>query len=400
MFSISELNKRADLKELYEKLTSAKLRKHSTHWEGACPNCGGNDRFYIDPTKTPQLWTCTHCQDGKMHTAIDFVALCEGLPNSGKGLKETVERLAELLNVTEDCAKYAGSVTPKSDNVPMVSTLPDLPNNGDDAWQYAVTSAVNFAHDILMSDAGKQQREYLTGRGFTEETLRRYRIGFNPNQYLLNAFDGEGRPIKTPTGIYIPTFIKLNDDDDRETLFRVKVRCEDWKYKAWQQAYTEGRSDRKPSKYISITGSKGTSLFCAEYTRDYPDRIIYVEGEFDAMTINQCADDICHAVSFGSYKTIGKAEQWQAYYRIPERTVICFDNDPDPGTYDDVREKETELRAEIIRAQSLDDPKDRAMTPIIKHLPNKYHDWNDILKDYGAQTVRDIVSEFFGNYPS
>lgn len=399
MFSIRELNKIADLKSLYEKLTGAELRKHSQHWEGACPKCGGDDRFYIDPTKSPQLWTCTHCQGGKMHTALDLVALCEGLPNYGTGLKQTADRLAQLLNVTEDTAQYkTGSEITRPVPVPMVTTTPDIPYDGADDWQYSVTSAVNFAHDILMSDAGKQVREYLTGRGFTEETLRKYRIGFNPNEYLLNAFDDDGKCIKTPIGIYIPTFVKLNDDDDHETLLRVKVRLEDWKYKSWQQAYSEGRSKNKPSKYISITGSKGTSLFCAEYTRDYPDRIIYVEGELDAMTINQCADDLCHAVSFGSHSGVGTAEQWQAWYRVPEYTVICFDNDSDPSTAETVREDEKRLRAEIIKAQSLDRAEDRATAPIIKPLPNQYHDWNDILKDHGAQTVRDILSEFFGDH--
>ena len=410
MFSIRELNRLADLKELYEKLTGAELRKHSQHWEGACPKCGGDDRFYIDPTKSPQLWTCTHCQGGKMHTALDLVALCEGLPNYGTGLKQTADRLAQLLNVTEDSAQYkTGAQVSRPVTVPMISTLPDLPYNGADDWQDAVTHAVNFAHDILMSDAGKQQREYLTGRGFTEETLREYRIGYNPNKYLLNAFDDEGKCIEAPTGIYIPTFIRLNDDDDNETLLRVKVRVEDWKlkpqmqqYEAQMKAYKEGKikdKPKKPRKYFSITGSKGRALFCAEYARDYPDRIIYVEGEIDAMTINQCADDLCHAVSFGSYKAIGPAEQWQAWYRVPEHTVICFDNDPDPKTFESVREKEKELRTEIIKAQSLDAPEDRATAPVIHNLPKQLHDWNDIMRDHGAQTVRDILSGFFGDNP-
>lgn len=410
MFSIRELNERANIKELYEKLTGARLRKHSTHWVGACPKCGGDDRFYIDPTKTPEEWTCTHCQGGKMRRAIDFVALCEGLPTYGSGLKQTAERLAQLLNISEDSAQYmTGAKVSRPALIPMITTIPDVPVNGANDWQYAVKSAVTFAHDVLMSNAGKKVREYLTGRGFTEETLRRYSIGFNPNEYMLNAFGNNGDFIKAPIGIYIPTFVRLSDYDDQETLLRVKVRVEDWRYKSSMasyeeklQAYNEGRitdKPKKPQKYFSIEGSKGKSLFCAEYAREYPDRIIYVEGELDAMTINQCANDICHAVSFGSYKAIGTAEQWQAWYRVPEHTVICFDNDPDPDTYEDVRSKEKELRAEIIKAQSLDAPEDRATAPIIYNLPKQLHDWNDILRDHGAQTVREKLTEFFGDHP-
>lgn len=398
MFDVRDLNRQAELKDLYEKLTGLTLRKHSNHWEGSCPNCEGNDRFYIDPTKTPQLWTCTHCQHGKMHTAVDLVALCEGLPTSGTGFKETVNRLAELLGVPSDSAQYSSQYTQGAQfTVPkprLVSTMPDVP---PDDWQYAVKSAVKFAHDILMSDAGKTAREYLLHRGFSEESLIKYRIGYNPTKYLLNVTDDQGRWIKASTGIYIPTFIKLNDDDDQETLLRVKVRVEDWKYKALVQSYEQGRLSYKPSKYISITGSKGTSLFCAEYTRDYPDRIIYVEGELDAMTINQCADDLCHAVSFGSHSGIGSAETWQAWYRVPENTVICFDNDPDPSTAETVRKDELRLQAEIIKAQSLDCAEYRANAPIVRNLPEQYHDWNDILQQpNGVQTIRNILTEFFG----
>jgi phage/plasmid primase-like uncharacterized protein len=402
MFDIKELNRQADLKELYERITGAKLRKHSSHWEGACPRCGGNDRFYIDPTKVPQLWTCTHCQGGKMHTALDLVSLCYGLPNSGKGIKDTADKLADLMNVSAGSVQYKAqydedkTLYPVHNTVQMVTTMPEIP---PDDWQYSVKTAVQTAHDNLMSDAGKQAREYLLSRGFTEATLKRYLIGYNQEEYLLNAFDSNGKCIKALTGIYIPTFIKLNDDDDHTELLRVKVRIEDKRYKSWLQAYTAGRIKSKPSKYVSITGSKGTSLFCAEYTREYPDRIIYVEGEFDAMTVNQCAGDICHAVSFGSHSGIGMAEQWQSWYRIPENTIICFDNDDDPGTAETVRKDEERLRAEIIKAQSLDSIETRAIPPVIRRLPEQYHDWNDILRDHGAETVRKILTDFFDGLP-
>ena len=392
MFDKNELNRIATghLKELYEQVTGIELHRHSDQWEGKCFVCG-HTIFLSD--KTPDHFYCRQC--GKQYRGIDIITNHYGLTERNQ-FAEACQKLAELLGVTSNCAQYNAQYgRGKQLTVPqpvLRSTMPDIPS---EEWQRIVTNAVKFAHDILMHDEGRPVREYLTGRGFTEDTLRRYRIGYNPTEYLLSTTDDKGNWIKASTGIYIPTFIRLNDEDPHESLLRVKVRCEDWKYKALKQSYDSGRIKSKPNKYYSITGSKGNSLFCAEYARDFPDRIIYVEGEFDAMTINQCAADICHAVSFGSHSSIGTAENWQAWYRVPENTVICFDNDPDPKIYEAVRKNEQKLQTEITKAQSLDCEEYRANAPIIRNLPEQYHDWNDILKDHGAQKIREILLGFF-----
>jgi len=114
------------------------------------------------------------------------------------------------------------------------------------------------------------------------------------------------------------------------------------------------------------------------------------------MTINQVAGDICRAVTFGSHDYIGEAEQWQSWYRIPDRTVICFDNDSDPMIMKAVRKDEEKLQQKIIKAQSLDDEQYRAEPPVIRHLPEEYHDWNDILKlPNGTEIIRNKLSEWF-----
>jgi len=377
MLDFKTLNELTDLKELYEHTTGMKLRKHSTHWEGACPFCGGDDRFYIDPTKSPQLWTCTHCQGGKMHTALDYVSLCYGLPNSGAGLKETADKLRELLNISESTAEYKTVNTQhtiKKQETPTAPIMPDVP---DADWQTAVKTAVNKAHEYLLSEAGKPYYNYFISRGFTDKIIRWYKLGFNPQRYTLDVtYDGE--PVECYKGYYIPTFGKQYDDEP-DTLYRVKVR-----------------TNNPKQKYIFIRGSKAKTLFCAKYALKYPN-IIYVEGELDAISINQCAYDICHAVTFGSNGYIGQAEQWQSWYRMPDNTVICFDNDPDPDTMHTVRENEKRLQQEIIKAQSLDPVDNRGNSPVICHLPDCYHDWNDILKlPNGREIIRQILTYFFG----
>ena len=395
MYDVKYLNEQADLKEVYERVTGNTLKRHSNQWEGSCPLCGGNDRFRITDA-IPHRWFCRSC--GKSGTAIDIV-----LSQNKQSFRQACEELAYIIGVSEDQARYKGDSKRKYEKKPQTDRFTDFevfPEEPSDKWQKKVTDAVNYAHDYLMKDAGRKEREYLYSRGFTEQTLRENRIGFNPNMYLLGVNDDAGEPIKASPGIWIPTFAKLMDGEPYESLLRVKVRCEEWTYKTLMTAHKEGRRENAPQKYWHIKGGISKSLFCADYARnmDTNENIIFTEGEFDAMSINQVAGDICHAVTFGSHSNIGKTSNyWHAWFCAPSRIVVCFDNESDPKKAKDVRAHETDLYNEIIRAQALDDEEYRAEDPIIRHLPEQYHDWNDILQmKNGEQIIRNILTDMFG----
>lgn len=394
LYDVKYLNEHADLKEVYERVTGNTLKRHSNQWEGACPLCGGNDRFRITDA-IPHRWFCRGCD--KSGTAVDLV-----LSQKSISFRDACEELAYIIGVSDEQARYDGGTRKKyerkaSERFTDFEVLPDEPS---DSWQKKVIDAVNYAHDYLMRDAGRKEREYLYSRGFTERTLRENRIGFNPHMYPLGVTDEDGEPIKASSGIWIPTFAKLMDGLPDESLLRVKVRCEDWKYKSLMQAYKEGRRENAPQKYWHIKGGIAKSLFCADYARNFDtnENIIFTEGEFDAMTINQVAGDICHAVTFGSHSNIGKtANYWHAWFCAPSHTVVCFDNESDSEKAKDVRAHETDLINEIVKAQALDDEQYRAEPPKVRHLPEQYHDWNDILQmENGEQIIRDKLSEWFG----
>ena len=392
MFDKNELNKEAagQLKELYERITGNQLRRHSQSWEGACPKCGGDDRFWI-LDETPDHGYCRGCQ--RKYYFVDIVQGYYGL-----SYYEACNKAAELLGVTEGTYEYKPSQSVQSEKpVQMMETMPEIPSP---EWQSAVTEAVRLAHTVLFQPEYKPQLDYLKGRGFTEETLHKYCIGYYPTVYSL-PIEIDGKPVKASAGYYIPTFMRLTDDGKSNTLMRVKVRVKDSYYKYLLSKHeADPEHNRKPDKYISIKGSKGVSLFCSQYARpinagSYPN-IMFVEGEFDAMTINQCAGDICRAVTFGSHGSIGKAETWVKWYGELENTVICFDNDPDPSITEAVRNDETKLRQEIMKAQSLIPTEYRGNTPVIRHLPEQFHDWNDILQlPNGAQIIRKYLTDFF-----
>ena len=386
MYDVHILNDKANLKDLYETLFCAELKYRSHQWEGACPICGGNDRFRISDDR-PHNWYCRQC--GESGTAVDLVRIRFNLMERYQ-FRQAVDKLAELLGETENSAQYnvMSSVPRQPKPEQPVSTMPETPSQ---EWQSVVMDAVIHARDYLWSKAGINELNYLRDRGFSDSTIRNYWLGFNPYRYTLPVQNKKGEPVKAFNGFWMPTFIKLHDDEPKDNvLMRVKVRMEDHLLKL----------NPELSKYLFISGGEPISLFCAQYARPrtgkYHPNIMYVEGEFDAMTINQCAGDICKAVTFGSHDYIGKAEQWQSWYRIPENTVICFDNDSDPTIRKSVRKDEEKLRTEIMKAQSLDDIDIRANAPVIRHLPDEYHDWNDILMiPDGKQIIRDKLSEWF-----
>ena len=394
LYDAKYLNEHADLKEVYERVTGNTLKRHSDQWEGACPDCGGTKRFRITD-KIPYRGFCREC--GKSFSALDIV-----LSQRNLSFRQACEELAFIIGISSDEAQYKGGSVrndekPKSNRFTEFEVLPDEPS---DLWQRHVIESVNYAHGYLMSIAGEKQREYLYRRGFTDRTLNENRIGFNPKTYPLGVNGADGEPIKATSGIWIPTFAKLMDGDSSESLLRVKVRCEDTTYKSLMKSYEEGQRETPPQKYWHIREGIAKSLFCADYARNFDtnENIIFTEGEFDAMTINQVAGDLCHAVTFGSHSNIGKtANYWHAWFSAPSHIVVCFDNEPDPQKANDVRKHEQDLCNEIIRAQTLDDEEYRAGAPIIRHLPEHFHDWNDLLCiDNGAQIIRDILTEMFG----
>lgn len=360
MYNFRELNEKADLKTLYETITGMTLRKHSDSWEGPCPMCGGKDRFYIKYDRTPQQWTCRHCQNNRMHTALDFVRCVYGID-----IKDSAERLAQMLGVSEtETLKQVKQVK----QIEMKPTKPEPPTQ---EWQELVKPIVDRAQSFLWSNGGMFALEYLLNvRKLTQKTIRTYKLGYNPNDFVMEISTGD---VYFHAGIFFPNYI----DKD---LYRVKIRLDN--------------PDTVKYKFVS-NGGKAVSLYGANFTQ-ISDHVIYCEGEMDAMTINQCAGDICKAVTFGSNAYIGGAEQWQQYYRIPEHTVICFDNDSDENTRNAVRRNELKLQTEIIKAQSLDIVQNRAHAPRICHLPEQFHDWNDILQqENGTKIIRDILTGFF-----
>jgi hypothetical protein len=158
----------ADLRALAEQHTQ--LRRNSRRdWEGACPKCGGHDRFHVFQAKDGRwLWRCYQCHD-KPGDAIAFLRWMR--PN---------------LSFTDAVAELGGQL-PASAQQPHAQPLaqrkpiprPAAPPAQPAGWRERAEAIVEAAYErLLRGDEGAPGREYLESRGINSESWIEYDLGY------------------------------------------------------------------------------------------------------------------------------------------------------------------------------------------------------------------------------
>jgi DNA primase len=256
----------------------ARLRKTGNGWHaGPCPFCGGTDRFVLHLTSDGWRWLCRNCGDGKYHDVIAFYQKWRGC--------DFRAAVAELGNV-------GTTATTPSAPPPKRTTLPD------EHWQKQAREVIEQCASYLWMDAGAKARTWLNERGLTDETLRRWQIGYCPGG------PGEWRKmagLSVPCGVVIPGIVG-------DSVWYVKVR----------------RATGEP-KYIQVKGS-GPALFGADTVRGQT-IAVFCEGEFDAMLTHQEARDLCGVLTLGSASDPLDVPAWAGYLLPIVRLLVAYDVD-------------------------------------------------------------------------
>ena len=132
------------------------LKKRGNSHTGLCPfHSEKSPSFHVHPDKG--FWHCFGCKKGG--NAIDFVIERDRLE-----FKDALRQLADQYHVE----------------------LPRLGSGNREAAGLkqnlidANAAAATFFEQQLQSPAGQAAREYLAKRGFTDETIKRFRIGYAP----------------------------------------------------------------------------------------------------------------------------------------------------------------------------------------------------------------------------
>ena len=180
-------------------------------------------------------------------------------------------------------------------------------------WQAAMREFIDAAHERLLNSA--EALMYLQAeRGLSIETIRRFKLGFNPD-WMKTGFRDERGVVKAALGIVIP-WIAAGQ------VWAVRIRTPQGSLADWL--------DCKPHtdlpKYTSIRGSRQSAgLFNADSIAD-GQPLLMVEGEFDAILAQQdLGIPTVTRGSSGDHKHI--KTRWLEQIKRAENILSLLDND-------------------------------------------------------------------------
>jgi len=220
-------------------------------YAGPCPFCGGKDRFRVWPTPPDgrPRWWCRQCD--RHGDAIAYLRQRYGL-----SYREALERLGE-----------SPESPPNRPAAPPPLSLPAT----QPSWDWRTAEKVLLTCEAaLWSPTGQRARDWLAKRGLEEESLRTWRIGYNPADRKIEG-------IFVPRGIVIPCLVDG---------------------KIW---YLKVRRPVPPlpgPKYQQVKGGR-TALFGLDLIEGKSVAVI-CEGELDAILLWQEAGDLVDVVALGS----------------------------------------------------------------------------------------------------
>ena len=216
--------------------------------------------------KTPSLfmkpgrayWRCYGC-DAK-GDVVDLVMRLEGLTFP--------EATAWLLGEPLPAGR-----TPAPRPAPRPKPEPPARPEG---WPAFALRLVAQAEESLWSDRGGDARAYLRGRGLTDETVKRARLGLLENDSFHDGVFPD-KLVCSPAGVVIPWF-------EGGEVVMVNVR----------------RPDGSTPKYWAVRGSRRGGPYPGRSGVSPGMPVVIAEGEFEALLLNQALDGLAPAVTFGS----------------------------------------------------------------------------------------------------
>lgn len=258
---------------------ATELKRVNEKWYcGPCPFCGGRDRFVLKHMQDGWRWYCRGCGDGKYQDAIAYV-----MRRDKVGFLEACRRLG-----AEDSFFDRQPEPVRRKPKPKESSLPPS------GWQGKARQIIEACEADLWTDAGAKARAWLNARGLKDDTLRRWRVGYNKTSREISGLWVE-------RGIVIPCVVD-------GAICYVKIR----------------RPDGEP-KYKKVSGSKA-GLFGAETLIDHEIAVL-CEGEFDCMLLHQQAGDLAGVATLGSASDRLDVAAWARYLLPIARFLVAYDVD-------------------------------------------------------------------------
>ena len=307
---VARVKSRYDLMEVVRRHGVA-LRDGHTFSMGRCPfHDDRTPSFMVVPEE--QRYHCFGC--GHRGDVIDFVKEAQHL-GTVKDVLDTLEG---------PTYRAVMSATPLPPPRP-----PELPRERTPAARAVLLSYAKMAHATLFkSEQGAVAREYLEGRGVTEETARRLKLGYGTPGDLIGQLVAQGHDREAIVGSGVMNFHKRKKGSTERPRpprprFAGRVTVPD--VAAGEVGFIAGRvvDPRDAPKFQNIPGAKPVLGLTKVRQADYRWCVV-TEGLFDYITLAQWRWPACAIM--GATSADRRSEQFDGF-----RFVFTAMDDDDRG---------------------------------------------------------------------
>src|SRR5215211_671863 len=269
--TIDRVRDAVDMVELVGAKTD--LRRVGTRFVGLCPfHDERTPSFSVDPAK--KLYHCFGCGEGG--DAIGFVQQTEALD-----FPDAVETLAERYHVRVERVEDDPRVEQRRRRQERLRSLLDR-------------AARFYSAYLWESGEAKKARDYLGERGFSEEVLREFRVGYSPSAWDRVSMSAQ-RDGFTPPELLAAGLAQSGRDGGVYDRFRGRIM--------FPLADARGRvlgfgarsmGDGRGPKYLNTSENelyhKGRQLFGIDLAKPHAargSRVVVVEGYTDVLALHQ-----------------------------------------------------------------------------------------------------------------
>lgn len=301
-----------------------------------CPFCGKQKHLYVNMENG--AWDCKVCQESG-----GFWKLADRIGVRVRSATVVRSPMSVMMAGRQNATAQSGAQIPPK-------PLSDGPGLG----MARITQACERVFED--TEEGTSVLAYLRKRGFTDETIRRFKIG------VAQIVDSENGKTVRETAVGIPYV-----EDGKVPMMKMRNLAMEKDKRKFRR--TKGGE----SRLFNVDAIKGAR------------RVVLVEGELDAISLHQVGITTVASTSLGAKKSI--PADWLAALESAEEIVLWYDAD-DAGQ-DSVHALTHELGTWRVKLASIDD---ELASSIQRKTGSRPKDVNDLLKagvDHAA--IRAVV---------
>lgn len=284
------------------------IKKAGTNFKAVCPfHHEKTASLVISPQK--QIWHCFGCGEGG--DIFGFVMRYENLD-----FKETLKLLAQKAGV--QLPDYRPADPKEQSEKELLLRINDF--------------AARYYHQVLLKDKrGARALEYLKNRGLTDGTIKKWQIGFAPDDF--HALEQALAKKKVAIADLVKAGVSAkNERGQMYDRFRGRITFPIYNYNGETVGFSARilNDDNKSAKYVNspetLIYSKSKILFGLNFAKNSirkQDEAVVVEGQMDCIAAHQAGFENVVASS-GTALTEG---QLGLLGRLTKTLKFCFDAD-------------------------------------------------------------------------